>query len=342
MSAPESPISTPEPRIHPPEPAGPAAEGGSEPRVSVIIPTYNRAALVREAVQSALAQTFTDFEIVVVDDGSTDDTPAALATYARRIRYVRQENRGVAAAWNRGIRESRGAFLAFLCSDDLWVPEALRTVMEAFDRHPEAALVSYRAREITAGGARTGLVYGKRSRGAIYTTRGLLREDSGGCSWFVARREALERIGLFDESLRSAEDCDLCLRLSFEATLVGIRQPLLLRRRHDGNLSGDRLLNAREWIRLLDKLARQRPGFVRRHPWVYRRTLGKAFLRLGREILAVSTSDPRSHAEARAALRNSVRVYPFFVRGWIYLGWSYLAPSTYSRWRRFEMSPPPG
>ncbi len=108
------------------------------PRVSVIIPTYNRAALVCEAVDSVLGQTYQDFEILVIDDGSTDGTDAAVATYGDRVRYVWQENRGMSAARNRGIDLARGEYLALLDSDDLWMPFKLELMVAVLDRFPQA------------------------------------------------------------------------------------------------------------------------------------------------------------------------------------------------------------
>ena len=106
------------------------------PRVSVVIPTYNRAGTVGRAIASALAQTDQDREIIVVDDGSTDATAAVVARLGDAVRYVRQENRGVAAARNRGIREARGAYVAFLDSDDEWLPEKLDRQVTVLEREP--------------------------------------------------------------------------------------------------------------------------------------------------------------------------------------------------------------
>ena len=110
------------------------------PSVSVVIPTYQRRGLVRRAVASVLGQTFQDFELIVVDDGSTDGTGDALEGIDERIRYTRQENRGVAAARNVGIRLARGEIIAFLDSDDRWLPDHLAVLTEVLARHPEAVL----------------------------------------------------------------------------------------------------------------------------------------------------------------------------------------------------------
>ncbi|MFQ5768343.1 MAG: glycosyltransferase family 2 protein, partial [Acidobacteriota bacterium] len=161
------------------------------PQVSVVIPAYNRAALLPQAIQSVLAQTFTDFEIIVVDDGSTDGTEACLKPFGGRIRYLRQENVGPASARNRGIRASRSPLVGFLDSDDAWESRTLESVVDVFQQHPNVGLVSIMARETDPHGEETPRVYGKKSAGTGYSTSSLLGPDSGGCSWFFVRRPLL-------------------------------------------------------------------------------------------------------------------------------------------------------
>jgi glycosyltransferase involved in cell wall biosynthesis len=110
-------------------------------KVTVIIPTFNRAKLVREAIDSVLAQTFRDVEVVVIDDGSTDDTEFALRQYGEAIRYVRQENRGLNAARHRGLEIARGDYIGLLDSDDLWCPFKAALDVSILDAHPRAAFV---------------------------------------------------------------------------------------------------------------------------------------------------------------------------------------------------------
>ena len=307
------------------------------PRVSVVIPTHDRAGLVVEAVGSALAQRFADLEVIVVDDGSTDDTARRIAALDGPVRYLRQDRAGPAAAKNRGIAAARGELVGFLDSDDLWEPDLLERVVPVFDRNADVGLVSVMAREIEPDGRQTARVYGKNSPGTDYSTTGLLLHDAGCCSWFVVRRELLERVGGFDESLRSAEECDLVLRLSFLTRLYGVREPLLLRRKHAGNLSENMELNARCWLALLDKLGREHPEFARREKKVLRRSLAKEELRLGRELLARADDDPAVVDEARRRLAASLRTNPSVARVYGYLAWSLLAPRRYAAWRRREL-----
>jgi glycosyltransferase involved in cell wall biosynthesis len=307
------------------------------PAVSIVITTYNRAGLVGQAIDSALAQTWIDREILVVDDGSTDGTEAVIRGYGARVTYVRKENGGEASARNHGIREASGGWVAFLDSDDAWEPDALTTLMAAARKNPEAGLVAMRARAMLADGTPTGRTHGKRSKGPLFTTGSLLWGDSGGVLMPMVRRDLLLEEGGFDETLRSATDCDMWLRLSFKTTLIGVPQPLLLVRVHPANASGDRSLNARMWLVILEKLRRAHPEWVEAHRFTFRRAVGKERLRLGRELLAAWDGSAVALREARAALAGSVRTFPFFLRGWVYLAWSLIAPGGYAAWRRLEM-----
>ena len=112
----------------------------SNPCISVIIPTYNRCWILKEAIDSVLSQKFTDFEIIVVDDGSNDATAALLSAYGDQITTIYQENRGVSAARNAGILMAKGNYIAFLDSDDMWLPEKLSCQVDFFQSHPEAVI----------------------------------------------------------------------------------------------------------------------------------------------------------------------------------------------------------
>lgn len=305
-------------------------------KIAVVIPTYNRAGYLTMAIESALAQTRPPDEIVVVDDGSIDDTPAIVAAYGDRIRAFRQDNVGQAAARNRGVAEARSEWVAFLDSDDCWEPATLERLDRAVTEFPAAGLIAMRARAMRANGTLTRHEQGKRSPGPFFTARSILMGDAGGILTPMVRRSLFLELSGFDTTLRAAEDVDLWLRLSFRTVLAGVPEPLLLRRMHEHNLSTDRAVDARSWLTILDKLKREHPGFVRDNPWPYRRALGKERLRLGRELLANYGGQPESIAEARAQLRASISVFPFFGRAWIYLVWSIVAPRSYAVFRRYE------
>jgi glycosyltransferase involved in cell wall biosynthesis len=304
--------------------------------VSVVIPTRDRAALVPVAIESALRQTVRDIDVVVVDDGSGDGTEEALERFRGRIRRLRLRGEGVAAARNAGWRSSGSRWIAFLDSDDWWEPTAIEHALAEAARDPSAGLVAMAAHAAHPDGRRTGTVFRKKSPGPYFTTESLLCGDAGSVLTPVVRRDLLERACGFDESLVSASDCDLWLRLSFETRLRAIREPLLNVRVHEGNLSRDRATNARMWLVLLDKLALERPELLARSPSAYRRAVGKERLRLGRELLALSARNPSLLREARSSLASSIAIHPRFARAFVYLAWSWLAPATYATWRARE------
>ncbi|MGA7577686.1 MAG: glycosyltransferase family 2 protein [Desulfobaccales bacterium] len=201
----------------------------ARPGLSVIIPTYNRAALAPEAVASVLAQTWQDFEVLVVDDASTDGTAAALAAFGSRIRLLRSSSRlGVAAARNLGICAARGQWLAFLDSDDLWRPEKLARQMAYLAAHPELVL------------CQTEETWERRG---LKVNQPLSHRKIGGWIFFpslarclvspsavVLKRTVFERHGGFDESLPAAEDYDLWLRLSWRYQIGLLPEALVVKR----------------------------------------------------------------------------------------------------------------
>ena len=204
--------------------------------VSVIIPTYNRAWIVRDAIDSVLGQTYTDFELVVVDDGSTDRTPEILDSYGDRLRVIRQANQGVSAARNRGIGDSSGSLIALLDSDDIWLPEKLAVQVDFFNRNP-AALICQTEEIWIRNGLRVNP--GKRHR----KPTGMIFERSlelclVSPSAVMVRRELFGKVGLFDESLSACEDYDLWLRVGCQFPVHLIDKPLTIKRGgHEDQLS---------------------------------------------------------------------------------------------------------
>lgn len=308
--------------------------------VSVVVPTYNRADYVGQTVESVLSQTHPNVECIVVDDGSSDDTEGALAPYRDRIVFHRQENRGLAGARNTGIRLARGAWVGFLDSDDLWEPRLIEAALEVLRAHPDAGAIFLAEREIDPRGRPRGdEVHSKRTPGLRFTPEGMIGRDTGVGSGRppIARKDLLDERGGFDESFRNyAVDCAMWIPWSFDVPMVLLAEPLVLRRVHPGNVSGDQVKDAEAWLRILDRVAAEEPRFCRDHEGLMRRTRAKQHLRIGRELLARSEGDPARVAEARTHLSASRRLWPRSRRAWTYLAWSYLAPRSYGKFRNVE------
>jgi len=196
-------------------------------KISVIIPTYNRQEFLAKAIDSVLGQTYTDFELIVVDDGSTDDTARCVAGYGAQVCYIYQENRGPAAARNTGIRAAEGELIAFLDSDDRFAPEKLAVQQAAMAALPEY-LISH-TDEIWY--RRDKLLNQKkkhfRPHGFIFGE--CLKLCVVGMSTVMVRREFFERIGYFDEELPCCEDYDLWLRASVSLPFLKVDSPLTIK-----------------------------------------------------------------------------------------------------------------
>ncbi len=196
------------------------------PRVSVIIPTYNRARFLPRAIQSVLNQTYEDWELIVVDDGSTDDTQGILAGFPD-VRVVTQPNRGVSAARNAGVRVALGVWPAFLDSDDEWRPEKLQRQMECARKRPEILVWHTNETWFRNGKVLPQKAY-HRKQGGFFFERAVERCLISPSSVMIHRR-LFEDVGLFDESLPVAEDYDLWLRITAFYEVGFVPEPLLIK-----------------------------------------------------------------------------------------------------------------
>ncbi len=224
------------------------------PRVSVIVPCYNTAKYVAATLESIFAQTFRDYEVVVVNDGSPDtpELEGALLPWNNRIVYVKTENHGLAGARNNGIRASKGEFIALLDSDDMWEPNYLEVQVRELDENPSADIVYPRAR-VFGGGEGSGAV-STASRGEV-TFISLIEETISVNVSALARRSAFERVGLFDSSLRSCEDFDMWLRCVKNGSRIIYHNEVLLHyRRRSDSLSADRVWMCANAVKVLMKM----------------------------------------------------------------------------------------
>ena len=199
-----------------------------KPLVSVVIPTYNRGWILAEAIDSVLSQDFKDYELIVVDDGSTDNTKEILDLYSEDIIVIRQKNRGVSSARNRGIDSASGTYIAFLDSDDLWLQEKISSQVEFFSSNPDALICQTEETWIRNGVRVNPKNRHRKISGMIFEASLSLCLVSP--SAVMVKRNLFEKVGVFDETLRACEDYDLWLRVSCRYPVYLIDTPLIIKR----------------------------------------------------------------------------------------------------------------
>jgi len=235
-----------QPESHAP-PGGRQNEGG-EGLVSVVIPCYNQAHFLGEAIESVLAQSYKGFEIVVVDDGSPDNTSEVASRY-EEVRLVRQENRGLAGARNRGLAEAKGEYVVFLDSDDRLMPEALEVGVRELEAHPECAFVCGTVTYISAEGASTWTE--PRTHVEDHYAALLQRNYIGTPANVVFRGWVFGEVGSFDTSLRASEDYDLYLRVARRFPVHYHGEVVAEYRWHGENMTADAALMLRSTVAVL-------------------------------------------------------------------------------------------
>jgi len=235
------------------------------PHFSVVIPAYNASPYIQDCVSSVLAQTDPDFEVLVVDDGSTDDTAAQVkAVTDPRIRLIQRPNGGLAAARNTGIQAAQGELVAFLDADDRWCPEKLAAHRQALDRHPEASVSYDWAAFIDAQGQRTGLCMAQ-SQIQLTHEALLLKNYLGNGSTAVVRRAVLEQVGGFNENLKRLVDHELWVRLTYGGHHIQLIPAVLTEyRTHAQSFTADTERMLQGVGVFLDTVATYAPGSVQR------------------------------------------------------------------------------
>jgi|GEM_PF-2933637 len=199
-----------------------------KPLISVIVPAFNVAHLVTDALDSVAKQTYPNIELIVVDDGSTDNTFDVVQEISPEAAIIRQENRGLSGARNSGIKASRGLYLAFLDADDRWLPDKLNKQYQFAMRHPDVSVfvcnvINREGDQLKGPRFSSKKIFGeKKSEGIVsdYIKPAVRYSFHAPSSWFV-RRTLFDRYGLFDESLRAAEDSDIILRWVLAGELIG-------------------------------------------------------------------------------------------------------------------------
>jgi GT2 family glycosyltransferase len=230
------------------------------PAVSIVIPAYNSAHYISQTLDSIKGQTFSDYEVIVVNDGSDDraELERAIESHPLPVIYLSQENKGVSAARNAAIRIARGEFYAQIDADDQWLPNYLEVQLAILKRQPEVTLVYPNATIVRDDDAEVGLEFMEMSpsEGEV-SFESLVRQECVVMTSVTARMSAIHKAGLFDEELRSCEDFDLWLRVAKTGgRIIYHRQPLVRYRRHAGSLSSDRVWMMRHLLTVFEKCTR--------------------------------------------------------------------------------------
>lgn len=278
-------------------------------RVAVLIPSYNHGRYVAEAIESVLAQTRAPDEIVVVDDGSTDDSVAILQRYGERIRLYTQPNAGIGATYNRLLGETSADIVAFLESDDVLEPHYLEVCLRAL-REQGVAWVSTARMVIDSAGAPTGRVLGKRSPGTRYTTESMLGGDLGFAYTPVVRTDALRDVGWFDTDYSIGADSEISLRFSTRHPMGYVETPLYRYRLHGANVSDGALRDSEEVLEILRRF--RESEWARRHPAAVRKGLARLAGRVA--SLRVRSGRHATRSEALAWFAEAYRLDPWNVR----------------------------
>ena len=273
------------------------------PKVSIIIPTYNRAHPLKRAIQSVLNQTYQDFEVIVVDDGSTDNTEAVVKNLNdERVRYKRhKKKKGVSATRNTGIASARGEYIAFQDSDDIWLPEKLERQMKLFTHAPSRVGVVYTAFWLIRKDRRNYIPLPKVSKREGDIHKELLNGNFITPQSAVIRKECFEVSGLFDEKLPSLNDWDLWIRISKNWELKFIGEPLVLVYRTSDSISVKQNTSITGFRPIIDKYFEE---FSKD-----RRILGDHYFRIGRAYLRVRGD--REFYKGRKYIFESFKTKPF-------------------------------
>ncbi len=273
-------------------------------KVSVIIPTYNRAQCVCRAIDSVLRQTYADHEIIVVDDGSTDNTKDVLLKYNGRIKYVHQPNGGISNARNHGIRVSTGEYIAFLDSDDEWVPEKLAVQLKLLESNKKLGIVCSKMIILDEDGRECGMKPEERT-GRNF--RELI--EIGGdlpTSSVMTRRECFDKVGMFDESLPMMEDFEMWVRIASQYDIhIFTKEALAYYHKHAHQITRNMTLVYESTIKLQEKILhnfRHTPGFPEE--------IVKKRIAFNQYVLSRIYHNDKRYTEAFRLLRGAMRQCP--------------------------------
>lgn len=243
------------------------------PKVSVIIPVFNGERFVKKTVQSVIDQDYRNMEIICVDDGSTDNSKNEITNNFPSVLYFHQNNKGPAAARNLGIKQATGEYIAFLDSDDIWLPEKISSQMECIFKNTSAKVVHTNIK-IKIGEVTHDTVYPTNHQDGRIFEDLLLQNGSVVCSTLLVKKDCFDKVGIFDEELITAEDVHLFLRLAYYYDFHFVNKALVIKNHHDANLTNPNNIHYGSGaILALEKIERLFPEYSRRNSKVMRRAL---------------------------------------------------------------------
>ncbi len=295
-------------------------------RVSVVIPARNAGRFLGEALDSVFAQGLDAPEVVVVDDGSTDDTARVARSYGRGVQVLDQPRSGSGRARNRGLEATSGDLVAFLDADDIWVPEKSRLQLTVLERDPRLAMVFSDMISFQDGRPEDRTFFEEREFDGRCTPSSIFLRDIVSTPTVILRRSCLDSVGRFDESLAIGQDTDLWLRIALAFPFAVVSLPLVKRRLHGANTTRDQRLLVRcsreVWCRYAERCIEREPEMgqrlaneLSRKQWEYHFVEGCCLLREARS------------RESRRHLGEAIRVAPLRPRPYAFYLLSFLGPA---------------
>jgi len=285
-------------------------------KISVVIPAYNCASFIGEAIESVLKQTISVHEIIVIDDGSEDDTGAIVRKKYSQVRILNQKNSGPSTARNRGIAEASGDWIAFLDADDIWLPNKIEEQILALKRHPQLKLIASDMAEIDIHGNITipsmqewhdqkKFFSNLRGRPIPRAAARLIEKNFIPTGTVLVERKVLSEKGGFNDSLRYGEDLEIWVRIATDHPISCLPTVHMLRRRHGSNATSFTMNMAKDLVKVAESVRRQAGRTLKKQGVDVDQMVSQAWANLGYALF-----DQGQYAQARQAMKSSFKEKP--------------------------------